>query len=90
MREVEAVAFEADAARTQAAALKNAQENKIGRVFDEDDIAGVAQRFEGHVKQLLRTAGDERASGRVIFPVPGRHAHLVEFLQMFRGELAQG
>ena len=61
MREVEAVAFEPHGARAQAAALENAQINKIGRVFHQHDVALVAQRFRRHVEQLLRTAGDEQA-----------------------------
>ena len=42
MREVEAVAFEPHGARAQAAALENAQINKIGRVFHEHDVTLVA------------------------------------------------
>ena len=65
MREIQAVAFEPHAARAQAAALEDAEINEIGRVFHEHDVAFVAQCFGGHVKQLLRTAGDEQAFGGI-------------------------
>src|SRR5208282_4603359 len=67
MREVEAVALEPHGTRAQTAALEDAQINKIGRVFNEHDVALVAQRFRRHVEQLLRTAGDEQAFERIYF-----------------------
>ncbi len=84
MRQINAVAFQFHAARLDAAALENAQENKIRRVFDEDDVAFVAERFERHVKQLLRAAGDDDVFGRMRAVMSA-----VEFLQMLRGERAQ-
>ena len=84
MREINSVAFQFHAARVDAATLENAQENKIRRVFDEDDVAFVAERFERHVKQLLRAAGDEDAFGRMRAVVSA-----VQLLQMLRGERAQ-
>ena len=93
VREVNAVAFQPHAARVDAAALEDAQKNEIRRVFDEDDVAFVAERLEGHVKQLLRTAGDDHAFGRMDGGgVPssglrrGRRRHCIELLQMLRGE----
>ena len=84
MNQINSVAFELHAARLDAATLENAQENEIGRVFDEDDVAFVAERFERHVKQLLRAAGDDDAFGR-IRPI----VSAVEFLQVAGGERAQ-
>ena len=84
MNQIKAVAFELHAARLEAATLEDAQKNKIGRVFDEDDVAFVAERLERHVKQLLRAAGDDDAFGRM-----GAVVAAVEFLQMLRGKLAQ-
>jgi len=84
MRQIDSVAFQFYAARLDAATLQDAQENKIGRVFDEDDVAFVAQRFERHVKQLLRAAGDHDAVGRMAFAL-----RAIEFLQMLCGEPAQ-
>ena len=84
MREINSIAFQFHAARLDAATLENAQKNKIRRVFDEDDVAFIAERFERHVKQLLRAAGDEDAFGRMRAVVAA-----VEFLQMFRRQFAQ-
>src|ERR1035437_7716133 len=84
MNQIKSVAFKIYTARFEAATLENAQENKIGRVFDEDDVAFVAERLERHVKQLLRAAGDDDAFGRL-----GVVVAAVEFLQMLRGTLAQ-
>jgi hypothetical protein len=86
MNQINAVAFEFHAARLDTATLENAQENKIGRVFDEDDVAFVAERFERHVKQLLRAARNHDARWRVSF---ARGICAVEFLEMLRGERAQ-
>ena len=84
MREVNAVAFELYAARFDAAALQDAQEDKIGRVFDENDVAFVAQRFQRHVKQLLRAAGDDDVLRRMRAVVSA-----VELLQVLGGERTQ-
>ena len=84
MRQINSVGFELHTARADATALENAQENEIRRVFDEEDVAFVAKRFERHVKQLLRAAGDDDAFRRMCVVVSA-----VEFLQMLRGERAQ-
>ena len=52
MGEVKSVAFEPDAARAEAAALEDAQEHEIRRVFDEHDVAFVAERLERSCKAV--------------------------------------
>ena len=100
VREVKAVAFEPDAARADAATLENAQKHKIRGVFDEDDVAFVTKRLQGHVQQLLRTAGDQHAFpgvnfGRdgvppsLTFGTPTRRPSQIQFLQVAGGEPAQ-
>src|SRR5580693_6052946 len=84
MRQVNAIALQLHAARLDAATLENAQENKIRRVFDEDDVAFVTKRFERHVKQLLRAAGDDDVLRRMRAVVSA-----VEILEMLRGKLAK-
>ena len=82
--QVNSVTVQFHAARADALALQDAQKDKIRRVFDENDVAFVTERFERHVKQLLRAAGDHHASGRVRMVVVA-----VKFLQMASGQFAQ-
>ena len=85
MREVDAVFIKLHAATAQPVTLGDAEINKIGRVFDEHDVAGIAQRLGGDVEQLLRAVRDDGAGGRVDAGV----AQAVGLLDMGGGEFAQ-
>ena len=44
--------------------LDNAEIDEVGRIFDDDDVAGIAEDFAGEVEQLLRAVGDDDVVGR--------------------------
>ena len=63
--EVEAVRIKLHAAAIDGAALGDAEKDEVGRVFHEHDVALVAERFAGEIKELLRTVRQDHPFRRV-------------------------
>lgn len=60
---VESMRGEADAEAADAEGLGQAEEDEVGGVLDQDDIAGIAEALGGHGEHLLGAMGDQEAVG---------------------------
>ena len=65
MPKVDAVAVHPHAPPVDAPALHDAEVNEISRILHQHNVARVAKRLGGHVQELLRAVGDDRAPGLV-------------------------
>ena len=65
MPKVDAVAIRSHATTGDTAALHDAEINEIRRVLHQYDVARITQYLRGHVKELLRAVGNDRATGLV-------------------------
>src|SRR5262245_26627332 len=61
----EAILLHGNTAALHAVTLRDAEEDEVTRVFDQHDVARIAEALRKHVEKLLRTAADQDPLGGV-------------------------